>query len=186
MMMFLGLLFGTGIIVAPIIVWIKTKGQKRSGLKVMASSIACFILLGICAIADTPTQPTQTAQVQKTLEEVIEGRGFTITPTDYGILMVKKNISAFTSFGTISKIRKETRDLLKDILENGYADLGDYVAITIIFEGDDFVDQYGNKVAATTGYYSFEEDVIQKIVDIDKADIDKLATCHVISPLLWY
>jgi len=68
MMMFLGLMFGLGIIVAPIIVWIKTKGQKRRGLKVIASSIACFILMGICAVndnSDISTQPAQTAQVQQ-------------------------------------------------------------------------------------------------------------------------
>lgn len=188
--MFLGLLFGTGIIVAPIIVWIKTKGQKRRGLKVLASSIACFILMGICAVNDNsdtptqPTQPTQTTQVQQTLEEVIEGRGFTITMTDYGILMVKKNISIVTKSRAISKMRVETRDLLKDIIENGYADLGDYDSITISFVSDDFVDSYGDKVTLATGLYIFEEDIIQKIVDIDKANIDKLATSHGISHLL--
>lgn len=68
MMMFLGLLFGLGIIVAPIIVWIKTEGQKGRVLKALASSIACFILLGVCAVndnTDISTQPAQTAQVQQ-------------------------------------------------------------------------------------------------------------------------
>ena len=77
MMMFLGLMFGIGVIVAPIIVGIKTKGQKRRGLKVLASSIACFILLVVCAIADTPTQPTQpaqTAQVQQEEQEQQEAQ----------------------------------------------------------------------------------------------------------------
>lgn len=193
MMMFLGLMFGIGTIVAPIIVCIKTKGQKRRGLKVLASSIACFILMGVCAVndnADTSTQPThtaqtaQTAQVQKTLEDVIEGRGFTIVSAEGGLLMVKKNISVVTNSGAISKMRVETRDLLKDIIENGYADLGDYDTITISFVSDDFVDRYGSKVTLATGFYIFEEDVIQKITDIDKANIDKLATSHGISHLL--
>ena len=66
MMMFLVLLFGLGIIVAPIIVWIKTEGQERRVLKALASSIACFILMGICAVnTDTSTQPTQTTQEQQ-------------------------------------------------------------------------------------------------------------------------
>lgn len=191
MMMFLGLMFGLGIIVAPFIVWNKTEGQKGRVLKALASSIACFILMGICAVNDNSDistqvqqQPTQPAQVQQTLEDVIEGRGFTITMAEYGILMVKKHISVGTTSGTISKMRRETRDLLKDIIENGYADLGDYESITISFVSDDFVDQYGSKVTLATGLYLFEEDVIQKIVDIDKANIDKLATSHGISSLL--
>ena len=105
---------------------------------------------------------------------------------EYGILMVKKNISVVTNSGAISKMRRETRDLLKDIIENGYADLGDYEVITISFVSDNFVDQYGDKVTLATGYYSFEEDVIQKIVDIDKANIDKLATSHGASSLFRY
>src|SRR5690606_19605083 len=110
----------------------------------------------------------------------------TITMAEGGLLMVKKNISVATNSGAKSKMRRETRDLLKDIIENGYADLGDYEVIIISFVSDNFTDQYGDKVTLATGYYSFEEDTIQKITDIDKANIDKLATSHGASSLFRY
>ena len=72
MMMFLGFLFGLGTIIAPIIVWSKTKGQKRRGLKALASSIACFILMVVCAVndnADISTQTTQTAQTAQVQQQ---------------------------------------------------------------------------------------------------------------------
>lgn len=69
-MMFLGIIFGLGTIVAPIIVWIKTKGQKRRVLKAIGSSIACFILMGIFAVNDKKDYSTQppTQEQQQTAQ----------------------------------------------------------------------------------------------------------------------
>lgn len=194
MMMVLGILFGLGIIVAPIIVWLKTKGQKRRLLKAIGSSLACFILMGVFAVNDhadysAQAQTKATVQVQqqvrKSLEDVIKGDGFTIVSADgTGLLEVKELISVTVNSWAVATMKGDTKTLLGDIIKNGYSDLGNYAEISITYESNDYVDKYGASTTATTGFYTFSQETLQKIKDVDMADIDQLADTHIIAPAL--
>jgi hypothetical protein len=58
----IGLLSAFGIVIVPIVVWIKTKGQKRRLLKALGSSFACFVLMLVMVGIDTPSRNTLQAK----------------------------------------------------------------------------------------------------------------------------
>ncbi|MCX8130699.1 MAG: hypothetical protein N3I35_11445 [Clostridia bacterium] len=77
MISFIGLLSALGIIIVPIVLWKKNKGQKHKLLKAFSGGFACFVLMLVMVGYGTPPQNNvqaqkkqqTTTQKQKTSEE---------------------------------------------------------------------------------------------------------------------